>query len=95
VKPQPKCPECEKLAEVSEESNKIGGFLGWLFSKDLVIAGYEHNTRGWEELVVVRRYQGDSGINKLLAEYYGIDLDKVEKERRALLNWLREQNGDQ
>lgn len=93
MKPQPPCPECEKLADVSEKSNLIGEFLEWLYSKDLVIAGYEHNGRGWEELVVVRRYQGTNGINKLLAEYYDIDLDKVEKERRALLSWLREVQG--
>jgi hypothetical protein len=89
MKPQPPCPECEKLAAVSEESNKIGDFLNWLFSKDLLIAGYEHSGGRWETLVV-RKYQGSNGINRLLAEYYEIDLDKVEKERRALLEWLQE-----
>lgn len=90
MKTQPPCPECEKLAAVSEESNKIGSFLDWLFSKDFVIAGYEHSGARWETLVVVREFQGGSGINRLLAKYYDIDLDKVEDERRALLEWLRE-----
>lgn len=87
--PQPPCPECEKLASVSEDSNKIGDFLSWLHSKGWVIAGYEHNERRYEELVAIRRFQGDTGINQLLAEYYKIDLDKVDKERKELLKWIQ------
>lgn len=90
TKKQPECPECEKLAKVSEESNKIGDFLEWLSSKGFVIAGYEHNIRNFEELVVVRGFQGSSGINNILAEYYGVNMNKVEKERKALLAWLQE-----
>jgi len=35
-------------------------------------------------------YRGTDGINRLLAKFFGIDLDKVENERRALLDWLQE-----
>lgn len=85
IKTQPPCPECEKLAAVSEDSNKIGNFIEWLrgtMGMDIAI---------WEnERLVEADYRGDYGINRLLAQYYGIDLDKVEEERRALLEWLRE-----
>ena len=30
MRPQPECTECEKLAAVSEESNKIGNFIAWM-----------------------------------------------------------------
>lgn len=81
LKPQPASPECERLAAVSEESNKIGSFLDWMQSKGLVIASYDDD--GY-------LYSAHISINHLLAEYYEIDLDKVEQERRALLDWVRE-----
>lgn len=94
--PQPACPECEMLASVSDESNKIGEFLNWMASSaGLVIAEWTENddpdTQSmFPELLLPSQYRGDSGINKLLAKFYQIDLDKVEQERQALLNWLRD-----
>jgi hypothetical protein len=85
--PQPPCPECEKLAAASEESNKIGAFLEWMGDdKNLILCEWSDE----DESYLPSRYRGVSGINALLAEYYGVDLDKVEKERSALLKWLRE-----
>lgn len=100
---QPACPECDKLLKVSEESNKIGAFLDYfLGSRGLHLAhyapadGYLFDDDGDkvyidEMLVPASEYRGDSGISRLLAEYYGIDLDKVEQERRALLDWIRDE----
>lgn len=35
---------------------------------------------------------GDSGINHILAEYYGIDYDEMDRERKKVLEYVREQN---
>lgn len=86
MRPQPECPECEKLSRVSEEFNKIGDFLSWLSQKDVVLAEWEID---W--LIPSSYRLSDSGITKMLADYFGIDLNKVEKERRALLEWVQEQ----
>lgn len=83
--PQPECPECEKLAKVSEESNKIGDFLNWLSAYDIVLGGWQG-----DEFVPSDFRLSDSGINKMLAEYFEIDLDKVDNEHRELLKWLQE-----
>jgi hypothetical protein len=79
---QPECPECEKLSKVSEESNKIGDFLDWLIYEKQIslcqwnkVSNYLHCGRSNEDL---------------LAEYFDIDMDKVEKERDNLLSWLQE-----
>lgn len=40
MRPQPACPECEKLAKVSEESNKIGDFLDWLSNRNVVLGAW-------------------------------------------------------
>jgi hypothetical protein len=83
MKPQPACPECEKLSAVAEKSNVIGEFLEWLQSDEGYVIGY------WDEPYggYTREYKH---IEKWLAEYFEIDLNKVEQERRALLEWLRE-----
>lgn len=100
---QPECPECEKLTQVSEESQKIGFFLEWLSGQGIILAKYDHDFSGTlrdsegneedydEMLMPTWEYKGDTGINKLLAAYFDIDLDKVETERRTLLKWLQEQ----
>jgi hypothetical protein len=87
---QPECLECEKLAAVSEESNKIGAFLDYLRMNGYVLAKWG-DTR---EEYCLEMHLSDVNINHLLAEYYDIDLDKVEKERKSLLKWLREQSND-
>lgn len=81
MRPQPECPECEKLSAVSKESNTIGNFLEWLH-EDYVIGYWDEPYGGY-----TREYKP---IEKWLAEYFEIDLDKVEQERRELLKWLQE-----
>lgn len=76
------CPECEKLAAVSKESQPIGVFLEWLQGeRGIVLAEYDDDE---EDLVPVH-----IRIENLLAEFFEIDLNKVEEERRALLESIR------
>lgn len=89
MRPQPECTECEKLASVSEESNKIGNFIAWMKDTlDLSICELVEQSDEWGTYEPV--YLGDYGINKLLAKYFDIDLDKVDAERSELLKWLQE-----
>lgn len=103
MRPQPECPECQKLLKVEEKSNIIGEFLDYFLpSKGIVLAKYGHadatiyneDLQDYEEMDEIlfesAEYRGTNGINKLLAEYFGVDLDKVERERRELLKWLQE-----
>jgi len=92
----PPCPECEKLKAVSEYSQKIGEFLTWLVNvKQLDLSKYQE--------VEECQYCGEDGMftgeqlmpyhtdkEQLLAEFFGIDLKKVEEERRALLSSIQE-----
>ena len=95
IKAQPACPECEKLSAVSEKSQELREFLEWMEQSCGIILAEECDEEYLgERLVTSWKYRGVSGKNKLLAEYFGIDLDKVEDERRALLDWIRSQHGD-
>lgn len=81
-KPDP-YPECAKMAAVQDKSQAIGAFLDWLSEKGIVLASYYEEA----ELSPYR-----TNIEQLLAEYFEIDLDKVDKEKQAMIEELRREN---
>jgi len=82
-----KYPECEKLEKVSEESQKIGAFLDWLQNETkYIIAEYSDDEEGEALLFPIHK-----AIEQILAEYFKIDLNKVEKERKQILEDIRKQ----
>ena len=79
-----KTPELKKLAKVAPDSQKIGEFLEWLSSKEIVLADWDDRDG---EL-----FQIDQTREQLLACYFCIDLVKAEKERHAILDDIRAKN---
>lgn len=75
-------PECEKMSKVKDKSQTIGEFIEWIEWK-----------KNWE--ICERRGREDSlfpvpfSTEKLLADFFGINLDKVEKEKRQMLDEIR------
>lgn len=97
----PDCPECERLHEVSPFSQKIGEFLEWLQSEKGIVLGtyHEHdeNCYGSDSYRICglcrdELYPTRLSIEQVLAEFFEIDLTKVENERRALLESLGEED---
>lgn len=87
-----KTPELDKLKKVQHESQAIGEFLDWLMNeKHIQLAEY-----GKGELrddILYPMMHGSHGlIEELLAEFYGLDLDKMDKEREAIYQDLVERN---
>lgn len=76
-------PECEKMRAVHEKSQAIGEFLDWLSERGIVLASY------YEEAGLSPHRVN---VEALLAEYFGIDLDKAEQEKRTILEELRKQH---
>ena len=101
------CPECEKMAAVRDDSQKLGDFLEWLGSKDYRICAWQEGISDADRIVdAFATLQGrgnpdidnepergwtpiNKDIEKILADYFSIDLKKVEEERRALLEEIR------
>ena len=82
------CPECDKIIAVKNESQKIGEFLGWLGSeKNLTICRWVGEDE--DDDIGGRFYPEHLDVQKLLAEFFGIDLNKVEEEKRSLLEEIR------
>ena len=85
---EPVCPECEKMRVVQKQSQAIGEFLEWLQEEtDYTICRFEGDEHGNG-----RYYPAHVIVEKVLAEFFDIDLNKVEEERRAILAYMEAQH---
>lgn len=81
-----KYPECEKMNKVAKESQAIGNFLEWLSkNKKLTLCEFIEGDAYTYDRYIPYHYQ----IEELLAKFFKIDLNKVEQERRQILEELR------
>lgn len=82
---RPGMPETMRMVAASSESQKIGEFLEWLtMAAGYVLGQFDESGRPDHRL-----YPVHVPIERLLARYYGIDLDRVERERGRMLAYLR------
>lgn len=81
-------PEHEKLSAVRDESQAIGEFLDWLnHCRNYRLCSHSEGYLGqakWEPIYLT--------IEKVLAEYYKIDLSALEAEKQHMLDAIRTQN---
>lgn len=77
--------ELERMELFKEQSQQLGNFLEWLmskyslFRKDAARDNLFQNISNGDYIV----------IEKLLAEYFVIDLQQVEKEKQGILNAIK------
>lgn len=76
-------PELEKLKAVSDKSQDIGEFIDWLQTEKGIFFG----TWEGDNVKVVR-----ASTESLLADYFGIDLKKVESEKNQIFQQLKNKN---
>ena len=78
-------PEHDKLNKVAEESQTIGEFIEHLQQKGIHLSQYVE-IEGFSEkrLMVI-----STPIESLLADFFDIDLRKIEQEKREILENLR------
>jgi hypothetical protein len=76
--------ELDKMHKVHPQSQAVGEFLEWLQEENLALCRYDKATRQY--------YPNCTSVEDLLAKHFGIDLDKVERERRAILDGIRAAN---
>ena len=97
-------PEHEKLQAIKEKSQAIGEFIEWLHNnKKVIFSKYFRFFKGTynevsegeevdEEDVFESLMPSPLRIEETLAEYFDIDLKKLEEEKRAMLETLRQAN---
>lgn len=71
--------EHKKLEIVSDYSQKVGEFIDWLEGQKIFLAEYVGT--GWSETLEIA-YRGTT---QLLAEFFEIDLNKIEEEKQLML----------
>ena len=71
------------MLKVKDRSQQIGEFLEWLTGQGVELCVY-HDERGYEPV--------RETTEQLLAEYFDIDLAKVEQEKRAIMKTVRAQH---
>lgn len=77
-------PEHEKLHKISDKSQAIGEFIEWLAQeKKLHLAEFAPTSR--EGLM----WHAMCDIQELLAEFFEIDRDAIEREKRQMLEEIR------
>jgi hypothetical protein len=100
-------PEHTKLSSIKDKSQACGEFIDWLESKGIFLAEKHSHVQGCyaeddhdrEESPGCGFREGElllshKGIFQLLSGYFGIDLQKLDDEKRAMLEQLRaEQRG--
>lgn len=80
-------PEHDKMSAVQKQSQVCGEFLDWLQDeKELHLAKYVRPEGYIDNYLAVAHARRE----ELLAEFFEIDLDKIEAERRQMLAALRE-----
>ena len=84
----PATPELDKRSKIIETDAHKGivAFLDWLDSE----ASGELTLTRWRQGDHVHVYS--SGFNRVLCEYYGLDIEAIDREQTALLAYLREIN---
>lgn len=82
-------PECEKMTNVRPQSDIVGEFLDWMSNKkEYNICEYHEDGPG----EAGGYYPINSNIEELLADFFEIDLKKIEEERRQMLDDIRRKN---
>lgn len=79
-------PECDKVLSVHKKSQKIGDFLEWLQEQNLYICEKSDSN---EVFLDDFYYITNKKTEHLLAKYFDINLDKVEEEKKNILEQLR------
>lgn len=83
-------PEHEKLELISHESQAIGEFTDWLADQGLHLAKFsEDGEDDWGNPLLVSE---NWNIVDRLTEYFEIDQDALEAEKRQMLDAQRELN---
>lgn len=81
--------ECEKIVAVQDRSMAISEFLEWLDTQGICLCVVPKTKTYYPGEGYDRFEPISGGREQLLADFFGIDLKKVEEERREILKQLR------
>lgn len=80
----PATPEADKMIQLQSKSQPAGEFLEWLQERGVVLAKWDEDGESLHPLF-------GATAQGLLADWLGVDLAEIERERTRILQWLRKQ----
>lgn len=80
-----KYPMCEKLESIKEQSQLCGEFLEWLQTKFFML----EKTEKFEDMCIPLGYSSYINIELLLAEFFNINREQIEKEKKQMIEEIR------
>lgn len=85
--------EHEKMMAVKDKSQAIGDFLEWLKGK-VEFATWEENNEYYEDIndIIEVLKPVHRSSEQWLADYFDIDLNKIEQEKQSMLEEIRNAN---
>lgn len=86
-------PEHVKMEAVHSDAQIIGSFLEWLAERGVVMARWHEVEDEMEDEVLL--LPDNMTIAARLALYFGIDLNKIEQEKRRMLALIRAAQGEE
>jgi len=79
-------PEHEKVKAIRAESQCQGEFLEWLGEQGILLCRLDTGDDSGEHYPYIPIY---ATKEELLARYHGVDLDKLEEEKQAIIEECR------
>jgi hypothetical protein len=79
-------PQHEKLQEVAEQSQMCGEFIEWLAQEKGIHLAEWVKYEGFRDERLTTTF---TPLSHLLAEFFDIDPDELEREKRAMLEAIR------
>ena len=80
-------PECEKAKRFENENRAITSFLEWLQDENMVICQLQERGNG----LLDQYFPTTIRPEEIIAKHLDIDLKKIDKEQRKILEELRNQ----
>lgn len=89
MKRKTKYPQSEKFLEIKDNSQIIGEFLSWLKSNYEIGVWVDNEDEDTLEYLPEIILPSRCSTEQLLANYFDIDLDELENERRQMIEELQ------
>lgn len=81
-------PEHDKMRAVKDHSQTVGDFIEWLMANGLSICEYDVDYRQGTY------FPTPKSTRQLLADFFEIDLKKVDEEKDAMVEEMRRQHAE-
>ena len=86
--PQPKTPELDRRSEVLPKAQVLTEFVDWLSGQGIVLCSLQETGRSNSDGPTRVWYPFHEPYERMFERFFGLDGNKIEAERRALLDWL-------